>query len=284
MSGERKASVSGLQIAYNPQVLRRAPTRGRPGSFSIRAVAADGVGTRDGRTEDAPHGNGSNDRQGQAPIPDRGDIGGRRRRRGRRRDAVRDLDVPERAREGRRCAGGSRHLQGRAGPADQGRMARQAVLGASTARQQMLADLPKIDDRLVDPIRRAAAAGVLQERDRSIKPETSWSRSASAPTWAARRPSSPRSAPARPGRRLEGRLLLPLPQSRFDLAGRVFKGVPAPTNLVVPPHRYRDATPRSSSAKTPRGLTAWPSMRQATRHGAGRFNGHPHLDRRSASR
>ena len=26
--------------------------------------------------------------------------------------------------------------------------------------------------------------------------------------------------------------------SRFDLAGRVFKGVPAPSNLMVPPHRY----------------------------------------------
>jgi ubiquinol-cytochrome c reductase iron-sulfur subunit len=26
--------------------------------------------------------------------------------------------------------------------------------------------------------------------------------------------------------------------SRFDLAGRVFKNVPAPVNLVVPPHRY----------------------------------------------
>ncbi len=29
--------------------------------------------------------------------------------------------------------------------------------------------------------------------------------------------------------------------SRFDLAGRVAKGVPAPTNLVVPPHRYLDS-------------------------------------------
>jgi ubiquinol-cytochrome c reductase iron-sulfur subunit len=28
--------------------------------------------------------------------------------------------------------------------------------------------------------------------------------------------------------------------SRFDLAGRVFKNVPAPTNLVVPPHQYID--------------------------------------------
>lgn len=26
--------------------------------------------------------------------------------------------------------------------------------------------------------------------------------------------------------------------SRFDLAGRVYSGVPAPTNLIVPPHRY----------------------------------------------
>ena len=26
--------------------------------------------------------------------------------------------------------------------------------------------------------------------------------------------------------------------SRFDMAGRVFRGVPAPTNLEVPPHRY----------------------------------------------
>jgi ubiquinol-cytochrome c reductase iron-sulfur subunit len=26
--------------------------------------------------------------------------------------------------------------------------------------------------------------------------------------------------------------------SKFDLAGRVYKGVPAPTNLVIPPHQY----------------------------------------------
>ena len=26
--------------------------------------------------------------------------------------------------------------------------------------------------------------------------------------------------------------------SRFDLAGRVYQGVPAPTNLVIPPHNY----------------------------------------------
>lgn len=30
--------------------------------------------------------------------------------------------------------------------------------------------------------------------------------------------------------------------SKFDYAGRVFKGVPAPTNLRVPPHKYLSAT------------------------------------------
>ncbi len=30
--------------------------------------------------------------------------------------------------------------------------------------------------------------------------------------------------------------------SKFDLAGRVFKGVPAPTNLEVPPHKYLSDT------------------------------------------
>lgn len=35
-----------------------------------------------------------------------------------------------------------------------------------------------------------------------------------------------------------GGYFCPCHASRFDLAGRVFKGVPAPTNLVVPPYRY----------------------------------------------
>jgi ubiquinol-cytochrome c reductase iron-sulfur subunit len=35
-----------------------------------------------------------------------------------------------------------------------------------------------------------------------------------------------------------GGYFCPCHSSRFDLAGRVFKGVPAPTNLVVPPYRY----------------------------------------------
>lgn len=36
----------------------------------------------------------------------------------------------------------------------------------------------------------------------------------------------------------EGGFFCPCHGSKFDLAGRVYKGVPAPTNLVVPPHRF----------------------------------------------
>ena len=33
----------------------------------------------------------------------------------------------------------------------------------------------------------------------------------------------------------------PCHNSRFDLAARVFKGSPAPSNMTVPPHRYASA-------------------------------------------
>jgi len=38
----------------------------------------------------------------------------------------------------------------------------------------------------------------------------------------------------------QGGFFCPCHGSRFDLAGRVFKHVPAPTNLVIPPHRFID--------------------------------------------
>lgn len=45
-------------------------------------------------------------------------------------------------------------------------------------------------------------------------------------------------APADLGPEWPGGFFCPCHGSKFDLAGRVFAGVPAPTNLLVPPHRY----------------------------------------------
>ncbi|MET0288481.1 MAG: ubiquinol-cytochrome c reductase iron-sulfur subunit [Pseudoxanthomonas sp.] len=38
----------------------------------------------------------------------------------------------------------------------------------------------------------------------------------------------------------KGGYFCPCHKSRFDMAGRVFQGVPAPLNLLVPPHHYQD--------------------------------------------
>ncbi len=42
----------------------------------------------------------------------------------------------------------------------------------------------------------------------------------------------------RPAENWTGGFFCPCHGSKFDLAGRVYKGVPAPTNLRVPPHRF----------------------------------------------
>jgi ubiquinol-cytochrome c reductase iron-sulfur subunit len=48
----------------------------------------------------------------------------------------------------------------------------------------------------------------------------------------------PEIAPHDLGPDWKGGFFCPCHGSRFDLAGRVYSGVPAPTNLEVPPHRY----------------------------------------------
>jgi len=48
----------------------------------------------------------------------------------------------------------------------------------------------------------------------------------------------PEVAPPDLGEKWKGGFFCPCHGSWFDLAGRVYSGVPAPTNLEVPPHRY----------------------------------------------
>ncbi len=48
----------------------------------------------------------------------------------------------------------------------------------------------------------------------------------------------PEVAPADLGSDWKGGFFCPCHGSKFDIAGRVYSGVPAPTNLVVPPHSY----------------------------------------------
>jgi ubiquinol-cytochrome c reductase iron-sulfur subunit len=52
----------------------------------------------------------------------------------------------------------------------------------------------------------------------------------------------PDMAPADLGPEWKGGFFCPCHGSKFDLAGRVYQGVPAPLNLVVPPYRYLSDT------------------------------------------
>ncbi|MDF1781581.1 MAG: ubiquinol-cytochrome c reductase iron-sulfur subunit [Alcanivoracaceae bacterium] len=100
----------------------------------------------------------------------------------------------------------------------------------------MLENLPQLDSELKDP-----ASDADQQPDyaknaaRAIKPEFlvlvgTCTHLGCSPTY-------------NPNPNVEvglefGGFFCPCHGSKFDFAGRVYKGVPAPTNLVVPPHSY----------------------------------------------
>jgi len=102
----------------------------------------------------------------------------------------------------------------------------------------MLDTLPKLDSKVADPKSEVPhQPPYCQNEYRSIKPPV-WvavgicTHLGCSPTY------RPEVAPADLGPDWLGGFFCPCHQSKFDLAGRVFKGVPAPTNLVIPPYRF----------------------------------------------
>ncbi len=105
--------------------------------------------------------------------------------------------------------------------------------------EEMLQNLEKLDDKLRDPDSEVVSQTppFARNRWRSIKPEYLvligiCTHLGCSPTY------RPEVAPEDLGPDWLGGFFCPCHGSRFDLAGRVFKAVPAPTNLEVPPYRY----------------------------------------------
>jgi ubiquinol-cytochrome c reductase iron-sulfur subunit len=102
----------------------------------------------------------------------------------------------------------------------------------------MLATIPKLDGRVADPKSEVDhQPEYAKNEDRSIKPEIFvavgiCTHLGCSPTF------RPDVAPADLGADWLGGFFCPCHQSKFDLAGRVFKGVPAPTNLIIPPYKF----------------------------------------------
>ncbi len=108
---------------------------------------------------------------------------------------------------------------------------------------EALKALPTLDSQLRDPAsqNRDQQPTYAVNGTRSIRPELGvlvgvCTHLGCAPTY------RPEFSPPDLGADWRGGFFCPCHGSRFDLAGRVFKGVPAPINLQVPPHAYLDDT------------------------------------------
>ena len=106
--------------------------------------------------------------------------------------------------------------------------------------EQMLKDLPSNNTLLKDPesSKETQQPAYAKNKTRSRKPEMLvligiCTHLGCSPTY------RPEIGPADLGADWKGGWYCPCHGSRFDMAGRVFKNVPAPTNLVVPPHYYK---------------------------------------------
>lgn len=109
--------------------------------------------------------------------------------------------------------------------------------------EQNLQDLPTLNDRLLDPDSEDVGQqpAYCKNLTRSIKPEYLvavgiCTHLGCSPTY------RPDVAPDDLGPEWKGGFYCPCHGSRFDLAARVFKGVPAPKNLEIPPYQYLSET------------------------------------------
>lgn len=107
--------------------------------------------------------------------------------------------------------------------------------------QRMLEDLSAVADRLRDPDsdNENQQPGYCRNAHRSINPRYYvtvgiCTHLGCAPSFA------PEVEPKSFDPRWRGGFFCPCHSSMYDLAGRVYDGVPAPANLEVPPHRYLD--------------------------------------------
>jgi ubiquinol-cytochrome c reductase iron-sulfur subunit len=104
--------------------------------------------------------------------------------------------------------------------------------------KETLETLPTLDDQLRDPHSEVPQQPAYATNEyRSTKPEYLvlvgiCTHLGCSPSY------RPDLAPEDLGPNWKGGFFCPCHGSRFDLAGRVYQGVPAPTNLVVPPYSY----------------------------------------------
>ncbi len=106
--------------------------------------------------------------------------------------------------------------------------------------KEMLDQISQLDEVVADPLsKKPQQPEYVKGVERSIKPEYMimvgiCTHLGCSPKF------RPEVAAADLGAEWKGGFFCPCHGSKFDLAGRVFKGVPAPSNLVVPPHYYID--------------------------------------------
>ena len=105
---------------------------------------------------------------------------------------------------------------------------------------EMTAELPKHNEELSDPNCDVTSQqpAYCKNTDRSIKPNIGVI--VGICTHLGCSPTAKMQSGGDMGGKWPGGFYCPCHGSKFDLAGRVYKGSPAPTNLVVPPYSYID--------------------------------------------